>query len=252
MAANSKYITKPEQTETLGRMVLRSECTPPHVRWTLQANEVSDRIYVSDLYTATSKTALTDLGITHVISILQNEVTLPVAVKSHLQLHLADVPKSNILQHFNETTHFIRDALSSSEDHRVLVHCVWGMSRSVSVAIAYLQATRDMLYHEAYGLVKERRGLACPNAGFTSQLIRYGVDVGVPGRRAAKSQSLRIRQSLLERTPTHFGPQTNFPQSLSPITADDNTLTAAVRETCDSAVSLIQNFSASTLVDSVS
>ncbi|EJD53808.1 phosphatases II [Auricularia subglabra TFB-10046 SS5] len=252
MATNTKYFTQPEPTEDMGRMVLRSECTPRHIQWTLQANEVSDRIYVSDLYTATSKTALNDLGITHVISLLQSEITLPVDVKSHLQLHIADVPSSNILQHFNETTHFIRDALAGSENHRVLVHCVWGMSRSVSVAIAYLQATRDMLYHEAYSIVKERRGLACPNTGFTTQLIRYGVEVGVPGRRAAKSQGLRIRQSLLDRTPTHFGPQTNFPQSLSPITTDDNTLSAAVRETCDSAVSLIQNFNMSTLVDTVS
>ncbi|KZW03996.1 phosphatases II [Exidia glandulosa HHB12029] len=185
--------------------------------WQLQANEIADRVYVSDVYTATSERALKDLGITHVISLVEANTRLPVDVGAHLQIYIADNSKCDILEHFEDTTDFIRDALAINPSNRVLVHCVWGMSRSVSVAVAYLVATRDMFYHEAFEVVQNRRPLARPNDGFAKQIVRYAVEVGVPRRRSLKAvRSAREKAAAVqERTPVSFGPQTNFPQALS-------------------------------------
>lgn len=213
--AFSQYFTKPDQTEQPARASLRKDCTPQHVQWRLQANEIIQRIYLSDLYTATSETALNDLGITHVVSLTAGNVALPVKVDAHMHIHIADLPHCDLLQHFEETTDFIRDGLAASSSNRVLVHCVWGMSRSVSAVMAYLMATRHLFYHEALDIVKERRSLACPNTGFTTQLVRYGVELGIPLKRAKASRRKTMQIAPQDWVPTSFGPQTNFPQALS-------------------------------------
>jgi hypothetical protein len=53
------------------------------------------------------------------------------------------------------------------------VHCVQGISRSASVVLAYLIKYEGMSTDAAVALVKRRRGIANPNAGFLRQLRAY-------------------------------------------------------------------------------
>ena len=55
----------------------------------------------------------------------------------------------------------------------MLVHCVQGISRSASVVLAYLIKYEGMSTDAAVALVKRRRGIANPNAGFLRQLRAY-------------------------------------------------------------------------------
>ena len=48
----------------------------------------------------------------------------------------------------------------------VLVHCIQGISRSVSFVIAYLIFMNGFDYKKAENFVKSRRKIACPNNGF--------------------------------------------------------------------------------------
>jgi protein-tyrosine phosphatase len=63
---------------------------------------------------------------------------------------------------------FIEDALSKEEP--VLVHCVMGCSRSVTVVVGYIMNRYKMTREEAYDLVKSRRTMANPNMGFWNEL----------------------------------------------------------------------------------
>jgi protein-tyrosine phosphatase len=47
----------------------------------------------------------------------------------------------------------------------VLCHCLVGMSRSVTVVIAYLMLMKGMTLRDAAGLVKDKRPIAYPNLG---------------------------------------------------------------------------------------
>lgn len=58
-----------------------------------------------------------------------------------------------------------------NEKKRVLVHCIQGISRSVSMVIAYLITKEGFNLKDAYQLVKSKRFLARPNKGFLNQLI---------------------------------------------------------------------------------
>ena len=57
----------------------------------------------------------------------------------------------------------------------VLVHCMAGISRSVSLVIYYLMKKYGMTFEEAWSLVKQKRSIANPNMSFQRQLEGYQV-----------------------------------------------------------------------------
>lgn len=58
---------------------------------------------------------------------------------------------------------------------RVLVHCSQGVSRSTTIAIAYLMWKLGGTYDEVYTTVRALRGVTSPNVGFMCQLINWAV-----------------------------------------------------------------------------
>ena len=53
------------------------------------------------------------------------------------------------------------------------MHCQAGVSRSVSLVIAYLIRKERISYEVAYEKVRERRPVANPNKGFVKQLKQF-------------------------------------------------------------------------------
>lgn len=56
---------------------------------------------------------------------------------------------------------------------KVLVHCHAGISRSATICMAYLMATRKLRMEEAYEFVKTRRRVVSPNFNFMGQLLNF-------------------------------------------------------------------------------
>ena len=90
-----------------------------------------------------------------------------------MQVELEDFPFAELAAYLPRTTSFIRDALTSNPEARVLVHCVEGVSRSVSVVAAYLMAERGWSPKDAVEFIKTKRVIANPNFGFVQQLSEY-------------------------------------------------------------------------------
>ena len=81
------------------------------------------------------------------------------------QIDIEDFPHIDITDKFEECIKFIQE-----RDKNILVHCSFGMSRSVSFVIAYLIKIKAMSFNSAYKLIKSKRGVAYPNKGFVKQL----------------------------------------------------------------------------------
>ena len=54
----------------------------------------------------------------------------------------------------------------------MLVHCSQGVSRSVTLVVAYLMWKLGKSYYEVFEVVKAIRGVASPNIGFSCQVQR--------------------------------------------------------------------------------
>ncbi|XP_067282959.1 dual specificity protein phosphatase 16 [Pseudorasbora parva] len=93
-----------------------------------------------------------------------------------LDSHFLRVPINDsfcekILPWLDQSLEFIEKAKASNG--RVLVHCLAGISRSATIAIAYIMKRNDMSLDEAYRFVKEKRPTISPNFNFLGQLLDF-------------------------------------------------------------------------------
>lgn len=79
-----------------------------------------------------------------------------------------DLPESNLDIPLRKCIPFIEDAVNKFCN--ILIHCNAGVSRSSSVAIAYLILVKKYDFEEAYNIVRNARSCIKPNSGFEKQL----------------------------------------------------------------------------------
>ena len=89
----------------------------------------------------------------------------------YLTLPIEDSKTEDIQSYFYACIDFIESAYDSGG--RVLIHCMEGVSRSCTVAMAYLMWKRKLSYPEAQAFVQAARPICQPNAGFICQLLSF-------------------------------------------------------------------------------
>lgn len=130
-------------------------------------------LFQGSIGTAYNKKALTDSGITHILtaaskigSRFKDEFTYKV-------LNLLDSPDQNIVQFFDAASDWIEQVLAESPNNRVLVHCFAGKSRASTITCAYLMKKQGLTLREALLHLRACRPIAFPNIGFLVQLKAY-------------------------------------------------------------------------------
>ncbi|XP_023673608.2 dual specificity protein phosphatase 16 [Paramormyrops kingsleyae] len=99
--------------------------------------------------------------------------------ESHfLRVPVNDSFCEKILPWLDKSVEFIEKAKASNA--RVLVHCLAGISRSATIAIAYIMKRMDMSLDEAYRFVKEKRPTISPNFNFLGQLLDFEKKIKSP------------------------------------------------------------------------
>ncbi|CAH2075054.1 unnamed protein product, partial [Iphiclides podalirius] len=84
---------------------------------------------------------------------------------------LLDTPSSDMHPYMERVADLINDVVKRGQV--VLVHCVAGVSRSVTLCLAYLIKWERMTLRDAYHHIKQRRPQIRPNTGFFKQLIKF-------------------------------------------------------------------------------
>jgi len=111
------------------------------------------------------------LGFTHVIDIsgLPTGSAGRDSTATRLFLQLDDDEDAALSSVLSEFVSFVR-VCDASRGDRLLVHCDAGVSRSVSLVLAYLMLEDKMTFADAWSLVATARPVAQPNEGFWKQL----------------------------------------------------------------------------------
>ncbi|KAJ0182686.1 hypothetical protein K1T71_002055 [Dendrolimus kikuchii] len=144
---------------------------------TPDVNEVYPGLYVGDAVAAKDKAFLRRMGINYVLNTAEGKRYTQVDT-DHLYyrdcpglrykgFQLMDLPTTDISKYFHIAANFIDEGISSGG--RVLVHCMMGVSRSATCALAFLMIKRGMSLTEALSTVRSRRDIH-PNEGFLRQL----------------------------------------------------------------------------------
>lgn len=95
-------------------------------------------------------------------------------------INIADSSDQNLTKFFDEAHQFIDEA--RRKKCNILVHCLAGISRSPTIAIAYLMRVNSLPLQDAYNLVKQCRPQIDPNLSFMGQLMVYEKTLQPPRR----------------------------------------------------------------------
>ena len=90
---------------------------------------------------------------------------------TYLSFYLKDHVLENIECIFYECIKFIENV--KEKGGRVLVHCIQGISRSVTLVMAYLIYKNKLTYDKAFNIVQSKREISSPNFGFSIQLQNF-------------------------------------------------------------------------------
>jgi len=143
-------------------------------------DRVIEGLYVGNEAAARKKEILEQDGITNVLVVgnqLQQHFPGDFVYK---EIDINDSPDTNISAYFEDCYGFIEDCIQKCG--RVFVHCHLGISRSSTIAIAYLMRKYRFDYELAYKKVKDAHIDTQPNSGFVSQLRKYQEILNIPAR----------------------------------------------------------------------
>ncbi|KAJ8972808.1 hypothetical protein NQ317_009504 [Molorchus minor] len=136
----------------------------------ISIEEIEENLFLGGLAAAKDINTLNKFKITHILTIDTCPLPRNILQLKHITIkfiQLSDLPKEDLLSHFNDADTFIKEGISNGA---VLVHCYFGVSRSATVVIAYIMKKYGITYHEAFERVKAKRSIVYPNQGFVSQL----------------------------------------------------------------------------------
>ncbi|KAM4835676.1 dual specificity protein phosphatase 22 isoform 2-T2 [Thomomys bottae] len=133
-------------------------------------NKILSGLYIGNFKDARDMEQLSKNKVTHILSVHDSARPMLEGVK-YLCIPAADSPSQNLTRHFKESIKFIHECRLQGEG--CLVHCLAGVSRSVTLVVAYIMVVTDFGWEDALHTVRAGRSCANPNLGFQRQLEEF-------------------------------------------------------------------------------
>ncbi|KAM3720032.1 Tyrosine-protein phosphatase vhp-1 [Dirofilaria immitis] len=130
-------------------------------------------LYLGSQQDAMDSGVLAKYGIKYVINLSVN-CPQPDALEQEghfMRIPVNDTYQAKLLPHFESAFKFLDKVCECGSV--ALVHCLAGISRSPTLAIAYMMRRNNWTSEQAYRYVKERRPSISPNFNFMGQLLEY-------------------------------------------------------------------------------
>lgn len=126
-------------------------------------------LHVGSIGAAYSKENLDSTGITHILCLSRVIKLMFPGEFEYKKVNMIDQPDFALEKSVLEEC-FLFIETAKQLGGKVLVHCMQGKSRAVSITIAYLICRCNTTYDEALSAVRQVRPIACPNTGFSLAL----------------------------------------------------------------------------------
>lgn len=136
-----------------------------------QIFHIKDNIYLGDMASACQLEKLKEDGITHILSIVNGAYPEYPSDFTYNIIHINDDTWLSIDAHFDECIKFIEK--SQLNNGKILIHCMYGISRSPVIIAAYLIKKYKMSTQNAINMIKNKKQNVNPNEGFLNQLRKY-------------------------------------------------------------------------------
>ncbi|KAG7488349.1 hypothetical protein MATL_G00034020 [Megalops atlanticus] len=133
-------------------------------------NKVLPDLYLGNIKDARDREQLARHNITHILSI-HDSAAPQLPEMTYLCIPAADLPSQNLIQHFKDSIVFMHESRLKGEG--CLVHCLAGVSRSVTLVVAYIMTVTGLGWQDALAAVRVARPCAGPNIGFLRQLEEF-------------------------------------------------------------------------------
>ncbi|KAM4702601.1 dual specificity protein phosphatase 13B-like isoform 2-T2 [Rhinophrynus dorsalis] len=152
-------------------------------------NQVWPKLYLGDAFTARDKSALREMGITHILNAASGKYHINTGPEFYKDLNIDyygveadDDPDFDMSAYFYPAAQFIRSGLQT-HNGRVFVHCAMGISRAASLVLAFLMISEGLSLLDALRSVSEHRDIS-PNHGFLEQL--RNLDIKLEAKRRSR------------------------------------------------------------------
>ncbi|XP_029693532.1 protein phosphatase Slingshot homolog 1 isoform X1 [Takifugu rubripes] len=136
-----------------------------------KATHIFDHVYLGSEWNASNLEELRECGVAYILNVTREIDNFFPGMFSYLNVRVYDEEATDLLAHWNDTYNFIVKAKKNNS--KCLVHCKMGVSRSASTVIAYAMKEYGWSLEKAYNFVRQKRGIAQPNAAFMRQLAEY-------------------------------------------------------------------------------
>lgn len=136
---------------------------------------VSNFLVIGGREDAGNRADLIKLGVTHILNCALQVPNYFSEDFIYEHIPILDDEKTDIKEMIAPVLRFLGDV--EDNQGRCLVHCVSGVSRSVTAVIIYLMHRHKMCLRHSFDYLKSCRPFICPNEGFKVQLARMEVDL---------------------------------------------------------------------------
>lgn len=143
--------------------------------------EILPHLFLGNAANSEDSESLSRHGIQYILNVTADlpNVFEDCGSMKYMQIPIADHWSQNLAKFFPKAIKFIDEGRDNSKG--VLVHCLAGVSRSVTITVAYLMYKLNLSLNDAFNLVRNRKSNIAPNFHFMEQLHNFEQELKTHG-----------------------------------------------------------------------
>ena len=134
---------------------------------------VTNHIVLGGRDEANNKSMLDKYGITHILNTCKQLPNFFPSDYTYCKINAMDSPTYQLTNDYARASDFMSRV--ERLNGRVLVHCIAGVSRSVTLVLMHLMRNHEVCLNQAYRHIKRCRPFVRPNEGFLFQACEFEV-----------------------------------------------------------------------------